>query len=126
MKRRSAMKRSSTRGSKDKEDDDRVNMGKTTPVMNDEEVLKTKKKKQKRRVMFSEEPDHVKTFDKRDPVGTDFHALFEADTSIEVDSIDKKDLLQPIVLSTSDIQTTPQKFSLHEFVLPRDMRIACI
>ena len=97
--------------------DDEEEGGGTTPVQDVDDGIKNRKKKKKRvgrRVAFSEEPDDVLEFDKRDPVGTDFNALFAADTTS--DSVDSESAeLQPLDTS-SDIQTTPQKFSLHEFV----------
>lgn len=79
--------------------------------------------KRVRRVVFAEEPEDVRVFDKRDPVGEDFHAVFaekSAGSSPSEESSNSsnsdKSVMQPLT-TASDVQTTPQKFSLHEFVL---------
>ena len=72
-------------------------------------------------MVFAEEPEYVRVFDKRDPVGEDFHAVF-ADEPTETlpgeDSNSNNDtgVMQPLT-AAADVQTTPQMFSLHEFVL---------
>lgn len=74
--------------------------------------------KRKRRVVFAEEPEDVRFFDKRDPVGEDFHAFFAEDPTGSPPSEDTSSIsvMQPLT-TAADVQTTPQKFSLHEFVL---------
>lgn len=77
--------------------------------------------KRTRRVVFAEEPEYVRVFDKRDPVGEDFHAVFAdepTDTATREDSNSNNGtgVMQPLT-GAADVQTTPQKFSLHEFVL---------
>ena len=85
---------------------------------------RTKRKKPRRRVRFADGPDHVKVFDKRDPVGEDFHAVF-ADSAADAPSSPPppphltgpaaESVLQPLTASPSH-QTTPQRFSLRELV----------
>ena len=81
---------------------------------------RAKRKKPRRRVRFAEGPDNVKVFDKRDPVGEDFHAVF-ADSAADTPSSPQpafteaaSTVLQPLTASPGH-QTTPQKFSLSEF-----------
>ena len=110
------MKRRRRKAKADVEEEERGTT--TTPVQEEEDKdngkMKKKKKKVARRVAFSEEPDSVLVFDRRDPVGSDFHDLFASDTSTD-NLTNESGVLQPIDTS-SDGQTTPQMFSLHEFV----------
>ena len=104
------MRRRRRREKGDAEEEER---GRTTPVKEEEDGETTRKRRRRtgRRVAFAEGPDDVLVFDRRDPVGTDFHGLFAADDSVE----DEGGELLPLD-APSDGQTTPQKFSLHEFV----------
>lgn len=73
--------------------------------------------KRKRRVVFAEEPEDVRFFDKRDPVGEDFHAFFAEDPTGSPPGEDSSTSVMQPLTTAADVQTTPQKFSLHEFVL---------
>ena len=80
-----------------------------------------KAKKPRRRVRFAENCEAVKVFDERDPIGEDFHLVFADVTDDTQQQKDEHETVTEEMIQTLSVspnkQTTPQKFSLHEFVV---------